>query len=83
MQLDDLLKKNLKTNGDLLGLWDISWLEHKEHMVCMLKLQRSTHAIFLKIDEKEIYYIRTPSKTEPKSGTDLAKELSKFPRKSE
>ena len=83
MRLDDLLKKNLKTNGDLLGLWDISWLEHKEHMVCMLKLQRSTHAIFLKIDEEEIYYIRTPSKTEPKSGTDLDKELSKFPRKSE
>jgi len=83
IRLDTLLMNNLESRANLRGLWDFIWLEQEEDggLVCMLTIKNSPQAVFLKVDGKEIYYIRTPSKTEPiKSGIDLDKELEKFPR---
>jgi len=83
IQLNALLMKNLESRANLRGLWDFIWLEQEEDrgLVCMLTIRNSPQAVFLKVEGRGIYYIRTPSTTEPiKSGIDLDKELEKFPR---
>ena len=81
MQLDALLKKHLTTLAKKTGLWHFNWLEDDGKWVCMLKIKNSPQPVYHKVDGKEIYYRRTPSRTEPvPSGIELQKELEKFPR---